>query len=71
MHSQNSQQHYLQQPRYGCPLTDEWKKNKVICVYVYIHTHTHTHTHTQEYYSAIKNNEIFNNMDCPGGHYTK
>ena len=23
-----------------------------------IHTHTHTHTHTQEYYSAIKNNEI-------------
>ena len=23
-----------------------------------IHTHTHTHTHTQEYYSAIKRNEI-------------
>ena len=23
------------------------------------HTHTHTHTHTQEYYSAIKKNEIF------------
>ena len=22
------------------------------------HTHTHTHTHTQEYYSAIKRNEI-------------
>ena len=22
------------------------------------HTHTHTHTHTQEYYSAIKQNEI-------------
>ena len=26
----------------------------------YVHTHTHTHTHTpQEYYSAIKKNEIF------------
>ena len=24
----------------------------------YTHTHTHTHTHTQEYYSAIKRNEI-------------
>ena len=23
-----------------------------------IHTHTHTHTHTEEYYSAIKKNEI-------------
>ena len=23
-----------------------------------VHTHTHTHTHTQEYYSAIKKNEI-------------
>ena len=22
------------------------------------HTHTHTHTHTQEYYSAMKNNEV-------------
>ena len=22
------------------------------------YTHTHTHTHTQEYYSAIKKNEI-------------
>ena len=22
------------------------------------HTHTHTHTHTQEYYSAIKKNEM-------------
>ena len=22
------------------------------------HTHTHTHIHTQEYYSAIKKNEI-------------
>ena len=22
------------------------------------HTHTHTHTHTQEYYSALKKNEI-------------
>ena len=22
------------------------------------HTHTHTYTHTQEYYSAIKKNEI-------------
>ena len=29
-------------------------------VYKYTHTHTntHTHTHTQEYYSAIKKNEI-------------
>ena len=25
---------------------------------VYTHTHTHTHTHTQEYYSAIRKNEI-------------
>ena len=24
----------------------------------YTHTHTHTHTHTEEYYSAIKKNEI-------------
>ena len=24
----------------------------------YTHTHTHTLTHTQEYYSAIKKNEI-------------
>ena len=23
-----------------------------------VYTHTHTHTHTQEYYSAIKKNEI-------------
>ena len=35
-----------------CPLTDEWIKKDVS------HTHTHTHTHTQEYYSAIKKNEI-------------
>ena len=26
--------------------------------YTYTQTYTHTHTHTQEYYSAIKNNEI-------------
>ena len=34
-----------------CLLIDEWIKT---------HTHTHTHTHTQreEYYSAIKKNEI-------------
>ena len=25
---------------------------------VVVHTHTHTHTHTQDYYSAIKKNEI-------------
>ena len=25
---------------------------------VHTHTHTHTLTHTQEYYSAIKKNEI-------------
>jgi len=33
-----------------------------------VHTHTHTHTHTQEYYSAIKKNEInaiCSNMDGP------
>ena len=36
-----------------CPLTDEWIK-KMWCT----HTHTHTHTHTEEYYSAIKKNEI-------------
>ena len=30
-----------------CPSTDKWKKDIV-----------HTHTHTQEYYSAIKKNEI-------------
>ena len=38
------------------------------------HTQTHTHTHTEEYYSAIKKNEIFatgNNMDGPWGHYAK
>ena len=29
-------------------------KEDVACV----HKHTHTHTHTQEYYSAIKKNEI-------------
>ena len=26
--------------------------------HTYTHTHTHTHTHTEEYYSAIKKNEI-------------
>ena len=36
-----------------CPSTEEWIR-KIWCVY----THTHTYTHTQEYYSAIKNNEI-------------
>ena len=30
-------------------------KENVMCS----HTHTHTHTHTMEYYSAIKENEIF------------
>ena len=25
---------------------------------VYTHTHTHTYTHTEEYYLAIKKNEI-------------
>ena len=34
----------------NCPLTDEWIK--MWCVY------THTHTHTQEYYSAMKKNEM-------------
>jgi len=39
------------QPKY--PSIDEWlKKRQYVCV------HTHTHTHTQEYYSAIKKNEI-------------
>ena len=36
------------------------------------HTRTNTHKHTMEYYSAIKNNEIFatcDNMDGPGGYY--
>ena len=37
----------------NCPVTEEWIK-KVW----YTHTHTHTHTHTQEYYSAVKKNEI-------------
>ena len=32
------------------PSTDEWTKK--------IHTHPHTHAHTQEYYSAMKKNEI-------------
>ena len=27
-------------------------------VYTHTHTHTHTHTQTQEYYSALKKNEI-------------
>ena len=51
-----------------CPPTDEWKKK------CHTHTDTHTHTHTEEYYSAIKKNEIFatgNNMDGPWGHYAK
>ena len=36
----------------------------VIYIYIYIymythtHIHTHTHTHTQEYYAAIKKNEV-------------
>jgi len=34
-----------------CPWTDEWIKKRW-------YTHTHTHTHTEEYYSAIKKNEI-------------
>ena len=37
-----------------CSLRDDWFKP---IVYV-LHTHTHTHTHTEEYYSAIKKNEI-------------
>ena len=37
-----------------CPPTDE----RIEIWYVYAYTHTHTHTHTQEYYSAIKKNEI-------------
>ena len=37
------------------PINYKWIK-KMWCVY--IHTHTHTHTHTEEYYSAIKKNEI-------------
>ena len=32
-----------------------WKQPK--CP-IHTHTHTRTHTHTEEYYSAIKNNEI-------------
>ena len=41
------------------PLRHEWLK-KMLCVgtRTHIYRHTHTHTHTQEYYSAIKNNEI-------------
>ena len=42
-----------------CPPTDEWIK---------------IHTHTMEYYSAIKNGQIFaicNNMDGFGGHCAK
>ena len=26
--------------------------------YTHTHRHTHTHTHTEEYYSAMKKNEI-------------
>ena len=33
-----------------CPSTEDWMKK--------LHTHTHTQTHTQDYYSAIKKNEI-------------
>ena len=35
-----------------CPSTDKQDKEDVV------KTHTHTHTHTQEYYSAMKNNEV-------------
>ena len=35
-----------------CLLMDEWIKR---CG---VYTHTHTHTHTQEYYLAIKKNEM-------------
>jgi len=34
-----------------CPSINEWIRCGT-------HTHTHTHTHTQEYYSAIKKDEI-------------
>ena len=33
-------------------------KEDVIHTYTHRDTHRHTHRHTQEYYSAIKNNEI-------------
>ena len=37
---------------------------------MYTHTHTHTHTHTEDYYSAIKKNEIWSTattqMDLQG-----
>ena len=40
--------------------TDRWMDKYVVyvCVCARMRTHTHTHTHTQEYYSAIKKNEI-------------
>jgi len=46
------------------PSTDEWTK-KIHTntqtqrqTHTDTHTHTHTHTHTEEYYSAMKKNEI-------------
>ena len=44
----------LRQPQ--CPPTDEWINMSLSLSLS--HTHTHTHTHKQEYYSAIKKNEI-------------
>ena len=37
-----------------CPSINEWIKK----CYTHTHIHTHTQRHTQEYYSAIKKNEI-------------
>ena len=39
--------------QHKCPSTDEWIK-KMWCIYMYIYIYTHTN----EYYSAIKKNEI-------------
>ena len=43
-----------------CPSTEEWIKKMCIHTHTHTHTHIHTHkhTHTQEYYSAIKNENM-------------
>ena len=61
-----------------CPSTDEQIKKLggvyvCVCIYIYTLTHiyTHTDTHTMEYHSAIKKNQICNNMDGPRDYHMK
>ena len=59
-----------------CPSTDEWIK-KLWCVCVHRHTHMHTHTYTHTHNGILLSHKKewnlanCNNMDGPGGYYTK